>query len=311
MKWLLLPIIAFVVAFLPSLVYAEDGTERDDNLLLRIGADTTIQEGETVGTVIVIDGNLTIDGAVRNNVFVVDGDVTVNGRVDHEVTVVSGTLTLNAGSRVDEVRSINGNFVRNEGATVTGTIHERDGFAIGAAGLVAMSILFWAGLTVTAVVAGLVFSAIGGRQLTKAAFATTQDTPWTILASVFVWIGLPIVAAILIATLVGLPLGLGVFVVLMPALWFLGYIVVATRVGIAITRWRPADEDQHPYMAATAGTLLFQLLALIPGIGVLVIGVAGLWGAGALALIAYRAAHHGGPHATAAPRVGPALPVGE
>lgn len=311
MKWLLAPLLAFVVAFVPTLAFADEGNARDDNFLLRIGADATIPAGETVGTVVVIDGNLTVDGAVRNNVVVINGDAIVNGAVEENVTVISGTLTLSGDSSVKDVRTVNGDLVRQNGATVTGKIHERDGFAIGAGGLLAVSILFWAGLTVTAVAGALIFSAIGGRQLANAAQATTKDVPWTILASVVVWIGLPIVAAVLIATLVGLPLGLGVLMVVMPALWFLGYVVVATRLGIAVTRWQETEGENHPYLASTVGIILFQLAALIPGIGILIVGLAGLWGAGAIALAAFRASHHGGPRMAATPKMGPPLPVGE
>jgi hypothetical protein len=81
----------------------------------------------------------------------------------------------------------------------------------------------------------------------------------TILGVVFVWVALPIIAALAIVTLIGLPLGLGVLIFLLPALWFLGLIVAGTRLGLAIVKVSGRESGEHPYLASFVGLLILQL----------------------------------------------------
>ena len=54
-------------------------------------------------------------------------------------------------------------------SVVTGAIEQRDGIEIPSGVLAALSIYFWLAMTLTVIVAGLVFAAIGSRQLNEAA----------------------------------------------------------------------------------------------------------------------------------------------
>jgi len=94
----------------------------------------------------------------------------------------------------------------------------------------------------------------------------------------------------LVATLIGLPLGLGLLFFLLPALWFLGYIVAGARLGSFLVGLSGRESGAHPYLPTFLGLVLLQLGILVPVIGGLIAAVAGIWGAGALAYIAYRGA---------------------
>ena len=50
--------------------------------------------------------------------------------------------------------------------------------------LAVFSVLVWLGMTIVLVVAGLLFAAIGGRQLSGAADLLTSDATFSILAAV-------------------------------------------------------------------------------------------------------------------------------
>jgi hypothetical protein len=288
MKWLLAPIAAFLLAFIPSLAYAEDGV--DEDVLVRIGADVHIAQGERVGTVIVIDGDALIEGEVAEAVLVISGNATVSGEVSGELTVISGDIILPATAQVKNVTSIRGNIERAQGSLVTGDIHEQDEFGLAGLAAAVFSILFWIGITVALVAAGLIFAAVGGRQLREAAQRMTGDAVSVIIGAVFVAVAVPFLAFVAMATLIGIPLGIGLLIFLLPALWFLGYIVAGARLGGALVGLTGRGGGDHPYAATVLGIILLQLLALVPLIGVLVALIAGLWGAGALAYSAYRAA---------------------
>jgi hypothetical protein len=288
MKWILVPLLALLLSFIPAQAFAEDG--QDDDVLIRVGADIYIAEGERVGTVVVIDGSAVIEGQVAESVFIIHGNATVAGEIGGDLTVISGDIDLQRSAQVQNVTSIRGDIIRAQGATITGELHERDGFGDIRAAVAVFSILLWLGLTVALVAAGLIFAAIGGRQLREAAQRMTADAVNTILGVVFVAVALPTIAFVAIVTLIGVPFGVGLLIFLMPTLWFLGYIVAGARLGSALVGFGHEQPTSHPYAATVLGIVLLQLLVLIPVLGMLVAMVAGLWGAGALTFSAYRAA---------------------
>jgi hypothetical protein len=281
----LIILFAVATALLPGTVAAQSGDHIGTQI--QIDSDATVPAGETLGTLIVISGNATIDGDVRDAVLVVDGDATVSGTIRGTLTVIEGDIHLLSGSRVKNIRSVRGDIYRDSGATVTGKINTRDfGGAWAVVGV--FSVLVWVGSTVALLVAGIMFALVGARQLTAASRLMTGEAVPAIVGTVVVWIGLPILAVLAIVTIVGLPLGLGLLIFLLPALGLLGYIVAATRLGTFLVRALKQQETERPVLAVILGVLLFQFILLIPAFGIFVIFVASIWGAGALAAIAFR-----------------------
>src|SRR5690606_28854299 len=151
-------------------------------------------------------------------------------------------------------------------------------------------IIFWLGMTLLVVIAGLIFAAIGGRQLSAAGeFLATRPGP-VVLGALILWIGLPILGVIAFPTIIGIPFGLAVFFVLLPALWVVGYLVAGTAFGAAVLKaLGNRTSAEHPYFAAVVGLVLLQVIGLIPFIGGLIVALAGMYGAGGAALLAWRA----------------------
>jgi hypothetical protein len=307
MKWLIALVVGLGLAIVPAAGLAAPNDDSDGDFLMRVGGDVVIGPNESVDALLVIDGNVTIDGTVRDTVFVINGDLTVNGTVEDHITVISGSATLNSKSEVGDVTLIRSDYTRADGSIVTGKVDTRDNFSVAQGVLAAFSILFWVAMTVAVVASGLIFAAVGGRQLVSSARTMTGDAVNTILGLVFVWIALPIIAGVAIATLVGLPLGLGVLIFLLPTRWFLGLIVAGTRLGMAIVKTSGREHGEHPYLASFIGLLILQFLILLPVLGAVVVFLAGIWGAGALALTALRGAGFKGfsspPPATDTPAV--------
>jgi hypothetical protein len=210
--------------------------------------------------------------------------------VGGRLTVIAGDIDLQPTARVNDITSIRGNIFRAEGAVIGGDVHERDGFGWLRSAAILFSIAFWLGLTVALIGAGLIFAAVGGRQLRETARRMTSEPVNTILGVVFLTVALPILAGLAMVTLVGIPFGMGLLVFLLPAAWFLGYIVAAARLGTALIGFRRAETGGHPYVATALGIIVLQLLVLVPVLGFLVALLAGLWGGGALVSSAYKAA---------------------
>lgn len=299
---LLLLVVA--LALLPAAASAQDpaGDEPYDTLI-RVNGPVHVAAGETAQGVVVISDDALIEGTV-DYLVVIDGDATISGTVESQVYIVNGTVTLKDGANVaEEVLLYNADAVQEAGATVAGGVHDEWGGFTVTRGL---WFGFWASMTVAVVAAGMLFAAFGGRQLQGAAETVTGHAGPTLLTALVLWVGVPVLAVFVMATVVGIPLGLGVLFFLLPALWFIGYLVAGAALGTAILRTRRTEATGHPYMAVLIGLLIFQVIVLIPFVGGLVAFFAGLVGGGALLYrmwTAFRGTAEGRPAA------GPIAPV--
>jgi len=304
MHWrLLVPAVLLALLLFPNIALAQGATTNDD-VLIRIDGPITVGPNETAGTVVVVRDHADISGIVKHDVVVVDGDATVSGTVEGSVTVISGTLNLQPAGRVaGDVELIRSDLNRASGSTIEGSIN-RSNFDWSGWNLLLLSIYFWISFTIIMVVAGLIFAAVGGRQLTSAGNLIAEKTGGTILAAIIIGIGVPIVAIVAMLTGVGILFGIGLLLFLMPALWFFGYIVAGTKLGSVILRRARSD---HPYLAALLGLILLQIIGLIPFLGGAITFIAGILGTGALVLLAWNAWR--GPGTTVPARVDYAEPA--
>lgn len=265
----------------PLSVSAADN-DADENFLFRTGGTTTIPAGEVFGAVIVINGDVVVDGTITDTLVVVEGNATINGTVEQQVVVVRGNLTLQPGATVDDVALIRSDFTRDPAATVTGDISKRSQFGISGWGLAVFGILVWLGITIAMLAFGLVFAFVTGRNLERIT-ATLRVSPGrSFLTAVILWIALSILAVIAMFTVVGIPLGLMIFVWL-PVLWLMGYVVTGTLLGRAVLGQLASGAlSKHRYWPTVLGLVLFQLFALVPFLGGFVALIAGSIGAGTL-----------------------------
>lgn len=293
-------IILFVIVLglAPAAVLAQGpNNEEPYDTLIRVNGPVQVRAGETAQGVVVISDNAVIDGTV-DFLVVIDGNATIAGTVERQVYIVNGTVTLKDGARVGEqVLLYKASAVEEAGATVVGGVHnEWGGFNIGRGFFFG----FWLSMTVAVAAAGLLFAAFGARQLQDAATTFTARVGPTLLTALIVFIAVPVVAVLVMLTGIGIPLGLGILFFLLPALWFLGYLVAGAAVGTLIYKAR-AGATERPYLPVLVGLLIFQVIALVPFIGGTVAFFAGLVGAGALvyrAWAAFRGATTGRPVTT-------------
>lgn len=296
MRSILTVLVALMAALLPAAAFAQSPptTDRGD-FAMQVNGDYRLAPGESIGSVLVISGDVIISGAVRDTLIVIDGDVMVHGSVEGDVTVISGSLTLANGSTVHNVSLIRSDLTEQTGSIRTGELTQNSwlfmrGFWI------LFGILFVVGVFGALFLGGMVFAGIAGAQLERAGEAMAAATWQSIVAGIVTVIGLPIVAALAIASIVGIPLGLGILAMVMPALAFLGFIVAGAWLGNLILR-RPRREGApvHPFAETALGLVILEAVLLVPGFGFVAFLVLGTWGMGALVYLAWKSLRPGGP----------------
>jgi hypothetical protein len=271
-----------MIALVPTAAFAADTASKTSGVLFRVNGDVLVAAGETVDSVVVINGNVVVDGRVNDNLWVINGNATISGSVGGDIVVIRGTVDLKPSATVKNVSLVRSDETRENGATITGSTHSYSGSLPGIGW--GVRLLIWLSFTLLVLVAGLVFAATGGRQLSEMVGLIGARTGQSILAAVILWIAVPIAAIIALVTLVGIPIGIGILLFLLPALWFLGYLVSGTALGVVLLRaLHTAQHRDHPYVAALLGLLLLQVAGLVPVIGWTVAFFAGLLGGGVLA----------------------------
>ena len=278
-------LIALFTALIPLSVSAQE-LESDDSVTLRINGPVILADTESVDVVVVISDDAEINGTVSNFLLVVDGVATIRGRVDEEIAVINGTLVLEAGAVVKNVTLYRSSITQESGSQVTGEINESSGYSFGW-GSVIFSFLFWVGSTFAVLLAGLLFAAFGGKQLLGAGEVGSHRIGQSVLSSLIVWIGLPILAIVSLVSLIGIPFGIAILLIVLPAFAFVGYLVSGTWIGGKITNRGGAKQVRNPYLAALIGLLILQVVSLIPFFGGFFAVLAALYGAGAVAFYAF------------------------
>jgi cytoskeletal protein CcmA (bactofilin family) len=291
--------LAFVIlAITASPAVARDSGSRHDREI-SVSGDITVAKGKTVhGPVITVEGNATIDGTVTDYVGVGDGNVTVSGhvtrgvvvvhgdahisgRVEGDVVALSGRVVVTADGRVggDVVSRLEPRVSRG---TVAGAVKRVDLQGIFTGLIIGFLAFLWVAVTISIAVFGLVFVGLFPRAADTAAAAGKRvgaSIGWGVLVGV---IG-PIVALLVLVTLVGIPLGLGM-VGALNLLAPLGYVTTALIIGRI---WVKGRSNRARIGAFFAGFGILRLAALVPGIGLLVWLGACIYGLGALSMAAW------------------------
>lgn len=261
----------------------------DSSVHLRVGGDVVVPAGAREGVVIVVRGNARIEGSARV-VIVVDGTAELVGGQVGDLSVVRGRAELSSGAVVSgDVHLLDSEITRSEDSRVSGEI-ERGMRARLARDLVGLVTLLSLGTLLAMVLGGVIFAAVAPTQLrsTGALFVTE---PWRVGgAAALLWIAMPLLAALAIPTIIGLPLGLGYFVFVMPVLAFVGLIISGLWIGDAVLRRLRRDQSlPRPTVAAAVGICIVLLLGRIPLLGLLAM-ISVMLGSGAVALALARSA---------------------
>jgi cytoskeletal protein CcmA (bactofilin family) len=282
--------VALALLLAPARALAQENT---DDVYVRVNGTVDLADDESVDTLVAVNSGADVAGTVRDTLVIVNETATVAGEVDRDAIVVNGTLHLEPTARIGgDVVLINGELTQDGGAEIAGSVVERSGAAMGAEFrrvTAAVSFVAWLGMTLLFVVVALVWAAVGGRQLSEIAGLLGARPGLAAVAAVIFWVAIPIIAFVAFVTVIGIPIGITLLLVVLPLLWGLGYVATATRLGFFLDDLRRTTPDlDRPYLEAVLGIVIFQLIGLIPIVGGIVIALAGLFGAGAIVVHAWR-----------------------
>lgn len=272
--------------------------------------NVTVREGEQAGDVGVLSGNVTVFGRVAGDVGVANGSVTVmpGGRVGGNVSIGNGNIDVARGGRVGgdaqvangDIRVVRGGLVVGNARTLNGAIRAPAG-AIGGARDTGTDVLpevnlpnvdfnygfgGWAATTVLALLFGALTAAIFPGFLRDVA-RRLVSVPWiSPVAGIGAIVAAPIVAILLVITVVGL-LILPFWLVAVAGAWIAGWFGAAYLIGNLILR-RPEPDRGGVVLATVLGIALLRLVALVPIFGWVVNWAVALFGFGAIALLIFR-----------------------
>ena len=247
---------------------------------IRINGPVHIGASDSAFTVWVVNHDAVIDGVVREGLVVINGTARINGRVEGEVLVANGRLELGPGARIErDVMLYRSAMSRASDAVIGGAVHKQTGFSVGAS----VMWLAWLSFTLVVVLAGLVFAELGPWTLTESAAYLPAHGGRSALAAFIMVATVPALAFMSFATVIGIPLGLTLLFVVIPALSFLGYLVAGGALGTAlVTRVGATGAWTNRYRTVAVGLLTLQVLVALPAIGGLIGMIASLSGVGAL-----------------------------
>lgn len=259
-----------------------------EDVLVRIGGDAVVAPGERVGAVLVVDGTAVLDGDVEVAV-VADGTLRVRGGRVGQLFVAGGTVHLEPGGTVTgDIRLIDADLTQEDGAQVLGTVHRGIPSWVGG-GLVLVGLLLGMGWILAVILSGVALAAFAGSSVRHVGRRIVDETWDTLVATLVFWVGVPVLAVLVMFTIVGLPLGLAVLLFVLPVVSFAGYLIAGIRLGDALVEWRRGSAEAfHPYLAALIGISALMLISILPIIGETVSAAATLLGSGALVLHLWR-----------------------
>jgi hypothetical protein len=289
-------------------VLAADPLPRTGRILVSVNGPVEVPAGDHVDTLIVVGGDARISGDVRT-IVIVRGTATLAGATAQTLLVVNGSADLQAGTTVlGDVRTIDGVVTQQTGATVQGSVRTLDAdlaafFAALGVLLIPAFILLFLGMGLAMIAAALLVAAFAARQVRATGSLIRREPGPVLIAGVIGSVALPLLAILLIATVVGAPIGFTILFVLLPAMAFLAWIVAAIWIGDwLVARMRGAVEPDRPYLAAVIGVIVLATAGVLP----FVTAIATLFGFGALLLAAWRMLRH---ETTPVGEPGPALPA--
>ncbi|HEY4397834.1 MAG TPA: polymer-forming cytoskeletal protein [Acidimicrobiia bacterium] len=241
-------------------------------------------DGRVNGAVYVGRGDLLIAGRVTGDALVLDGDAFISGRVDGSVTVLNGKATVLRGA------DIRGDVASRKAPTaargaVRGHVEKLDINSLFAGFIVVILAVLWLTVTVSTAALGLVFVWLFPRAADAVVVAGRRAWTSFFLGLFFGVLG-PILGVVVIASVVGIPLGvaiLGTLAVLFP----LGYVASALIFGRLMVH---GSGTKGRLGAFFAGFGILRFGALVPGLGFVIGFFASTYGFGAVILAGWRAA---------------------
>lgn len=276
-----------LLILVPVAAAADPFDETDEHVVVSTGGDITLAEGQRADVLVVVNGTATIEGDA-GSVVVINGTADFVGSSTTGIVAIRSQVNLDSGSVVaDDIVTIDSVVTPAAGASVQGEVTDLAMDLGGAAVLIASALaLVYFAFAISAIAAGVILAGVAGKQVRAAGALITHEPVMTVVAGFLGLVGIALVGTIAIVTIVGVPLGLGILALVLPALLVAGYLVAGIWIGdMILARTSPDVVRERPYLAALLGVAILGVIGIIPVVG----GIAVLIGFGAVVLLMWRA----------------------
>ena len=272
---------SIVVGAAPALSQTND-RNRGGGEQIVLSGDLVVPNGQSVSTAVSFNGDATIEGTVTETLVVFNGGATIRGTVRQDVVVFNGPIVVESGARVggdivsrETPRVADGADVQGK---ITGVAARFDWEDVGLGGRFA----WWLGYSISTLILGLLLLLFAPGLDRAVSEAARRRLGGSVGLGVAVFVLTPIVAVILMVTIVGLPLGLFLLLAL-ALLYTVGYVSGAHAIGRFIVK-----QPSSRYVAFLVGWAIVRVLGLVPILGGLVWTLVTILGLGALVVATRR-----------------------
>ncbi|MEX0993547.1 MAG: hypothetical protein WDZ37_06085 [Solirubrobacterales bacterium] len=245
-----------------------------------------VPKGYAVENAVVIDGDANVAGQVTEDLIVVNGRATISGTVDGDVVTLSDRAVLTRrGCVAGDLIYGDEKPVVPASATVEGEVRSFETSDIGdelASALIVLGILLLVGAALSTLLLGLLLLWLAPRVaeavLEPAGSSVGPSIGWGVALA----LGVPILGVLLAVTVIGIPLGFILLLLLIP-LYVVGYVTSQWLVGRMIL-----GPPHRPWVSLLVGWAVLTVASLIPFIGSLTGVAAVVYGLGVLAVATWR-----------------------
>jgi hypothetical protein len=242
-----------------------------------------VSRGQSVGEVVVFSGRVIVEGVVRGDVVVLEGPISVSGQVSGSVIALGGSIRLLEGAQVGGDVVAHDTVQVEDGAQVAGTIREDVAFNLSGPLKAVGAFLSWLAVAGSTLILGLLLSFLAPQALERTA-AAGRGAPMACVGwGVAFAIGLPVLSTGLVASIVGLPLGLATLLA-MVLLMFIGVVMAAHLVGRLLL-----GDERTTATAFMAGWGIATVVGVIPFVSGVAFGLAAAFGLGEAVVAVWRA----------------------
>ena len=267
-------------------VAAAQGPGEERGVLVGVREDVSLDASSSATVVVGVQGKVTISGHARL-VVMVDGDVILTGTAASVDTIVAvrAQVTLGPGTTVGTIRALDSTITKDPTATVQNGIEDLQGSMFVLVGILGtFLVLLYLGWAVAVLVSGAFVAAMAATQTRRMARSVSNEPLKVLGAGIVGFFAAIILGVILFITVIGIPLGVLVFLTLGLAL-FIGYVVMGIWLGDLLLRRGRAPGDGRPVGSALLGLFLLLIASIIPLVSFFV----GWFGLGTVTLNAWRA----------------------
>jgi cytoskeletal protein CcmA (bactofilin family) len=254
----------------PAVASAASTQAKAESAIVVVSGDVTVARGQTVDGVYVVNGDTRIAGEVAGDVIALSGDVLVSGRIDGDLFTAGGEAHLLPSAEVTGDVGYGDEHPRVAlDARVHGDVSKQDWPDVGGVVSGIGEFVIWLAITLSLLVFGALLLLIAPRAADALEARSRERLGPTIAIGIAVAIVLPVVAFIAAITLVGLPLAIGLGLLMLP-LATTAYLVSAYTLGR-----RMVEPPRHRMLAFLAGLGALRIAAYVPVLGTIV-GIAAL-----------------------------------